>query len=237
MEVAFRKRRLRPCNASDMLSQAVQHWCQLLWPVACPVCGALGSWCPECRPHGEPVVGYREGIGPVVAAAEYRDAMGDAVRAWKLGGRRDLTAPMAAVLSAAVLVLAPRDAAVALVPVPVRPVSRRRRGRDVVGDLVAALHASSPSWQSRHALRWTRRVGEQVGAGPQQRSRNVAGAMRAHDRLSGPAIVVDDVLTTGATVAEAVRALRSGGAEPVAACVLAIAAQQRADARAGGAGG
>lgn len=219
-----------------MLWEAVQQWSQLLWPVDCPVCGAGASWCEGCRPAGEPIADFREGIGPVIAAAEYRGAMAAAVRAWKLGGRRDLTRPLAAMLAVPVDRLAPPDVAVALVPVPVRPASRRRRGRDVVADLVAVLD-TSPGAAPRHALHWRRRVGEQVGAGQAQRRRNVAGAMTAVRPLSGPAIVVDDVLTTGATVAEAVRALRAAGADPVAACVLAIAAQQRADARAPGVGG
>jgi predicted amidophosphoribosyltransferase len=197
---------------------------RLLWPVSCPVCAAAESWCSSCRPDGAPIRSALPGVGPVTAVSRYEGGLAEAIRAWKLRGRRDLTGPLSELLTAAVAAWQPPDGPVALVPVPVRPASRRRRGRDVVGELAAQVAEALPWLHLRRCLRWHRRVGDQVGAGAAERSRNVAGAMACRGPQPGPVIVLDDVSTTGATLAEAARALRHAGAGPVAAAVLAASA-------------
>jgi predicted amidophosphoribosyltransferase len=196
---------------------------QLLWPVSCPVCGAATSWCGGCRPDGGTIVLVLPQVAPVVAAARYEGGMAAVIRDWKLGGRCDLTAPLGAVLVSATAALAVPGGRLWLAPVPVRPASRRRRGRDVIGDVVAAAARQAPDLHMAACLRWRRTVADQVELGPAARSRNVAGAMAARHPPPGPIVVVDDVLTTGATVVEAVRALRAATAAPVAAAVLAVA--------------
>ena len=102
---------------------------------------------------------------------------------------------------------------------PWAPSSRARCGTSATRALVAT-----------GVLRHTRRVGDQAGLGRDARAANLAGALavrpRARDAVRGAAcLVVDDVLTTGATVAEAARALRSDGAAHVAAATLAVRAR------------
>jgi predicted amidophosphoribosyltransferase len=169
------------------------------------------------------VVSVLPGIGPVIATARYTGGMASVIRDWKLHGRRDLTAPLGSVLTAALAGWLPPDGTVRMVPVPVRAASRRRRGRDVIADLAMAAARELPALHVAHCLRWTRRVGDQVGTGAAARSGNVAGAMAARGPQRGPVLVVDDVLTTGATITEAARALRTAGASPIAAAVLAVA--------------
>ena len=71
-----------------------------------------------------------------------------------------------------------------------------------------------------------RRVADQSGLDAAGRSANLAGALRASSDLSGvPVVVVDDVVTTGATLVEAARALRDAGALVRGAAV--VAATQR----------
>ncbi len=197
---------------------------RLLWPVTCPVCAGAGSWCVSCRPDGAPIRSVLPGVGPVTAVSRYDGGLAEAIRAWKLRGRRDLTGPLSELLTAAVAAWQPPHGSVALVPIPVRPASRRRRGRDVVGELAAQVADALPWLHLRRCLRWRRKVGDQIGAGAAERSRNVAGAMACRGLPPGPAILLDDVVTTGATLAEAARALRHAGAAPVSAAVLAASA-------------
>jgi predicted amidophosphoribosyltransferase len=168
------------------------------------------------------LVVHRRWTGPVRAAMPY-DAAGSAVvRAWKLGGRRDLTATLGGLVADAVAHASPRQGrGVVLVPVPVRPASRRRRGEDLVARL--ALHAARalPGACVVPALRWSRRVGEQVGLDPAQRARNMAASMVAEALPTGEVWVLDDVLTTGATLGEALRALQCRGARDLRPVALA----------------
>jgi predicted amidophosphoribosyltransferase len=69
-----------------------------------------------------------------------------------------------------------------------------------------------------------RRTSDQAGLGARARARNLAGAfqLRSAEHLSGhPIVVVDDIVTTGATIGEAVRALTAAGHRPRAAAVVA----------------
>ncbi len=76
------------------------------------------------------------------------------------------------------------------------------------------------------ALTHHRRTADQAGLTATARAANLTGALQSRIDLSGlRVIVVDDVITTGATLAEAARALRAAGAEVPAAAV--IAATQR----------
>ena len=106
-----------------------------------------------------------------------------------------------------------------LVPVPSSRRAVRSRGQDVVADLArrAARHCV-PAAEAVRALRVTRILADQSGLGVSARRGNVSGAFavrrRAVPSVRGrPCIVVDDVLTTGASAAESIRALRAIGAD------------------------
>lgn len=77
------------------------------------------------------------------------------------------------------------------------------------------------------ALRHRRRVADQAGLTATDRVLNLTGAMQSRLDLRGwRVIVVDDVITTGATLTEAARALREAGAE-VPVCAVIAATQRR----------
>lgn len=77
------------------------------------------------------------------------------------------------------------------------------------------------------ALEHRRRVADQAGLTAADRAANLSGALQARYDLRGlRLIVVDDVITTGATLAEAARALRAAGAEVTAAAVIAATARR-----------
>jgi predicted amidophosphoribosyltransferase len=102
-----------------------------------------------------------------------------------------------------------------VVPVPSRRSAVRSRGADhtaVLAGTAARLlrDAGVPAHRCR-ALGHTRASQDQVGLSRADRIANVSGSLRALALPPGTIVIVDDVTTTGATVAEAVRALAAAG--------------------------
>ena len=144
---------------------------------------------------------------------------------------------------AALMDLVGEPAPVLLVPVPSRPSSARQRGYEPTTAITRAaatrLTAYGVEAACVHLLRTRPGLADQAGLDAVSRAANLSGALRAHPpavrRLAGrtdrgrvrPAhlVVCDDVLTTGATAAEAQRALRAVGLPPLA--VAAVAATRR----------
>jgi predicted amidophosphoribosyltransferase len=153
---------------------------------------------------------------------------------------RPLGELLALAVAAALDDLAPAGSAsdLVLVPVPSRPGSVRQRGHDPTTDLVRAAAArltflGVPS-TCVPLLRTRPGLADQAGLDAAARALNLAGAVRVHApalrRLARAArplhvVVCDDVLTTGATAAEAQRALRAVGLPPLA--MVAVAATRR----------
>jgi ComF family protein len=155
------------------------------------------------------------------AAGAYAGVLRDAVHALKFGGVLALARPLAAlVLEQQATLLGPHVDA--LVPVPLAADRERSRGFNQSELLATHLAAASglptrPRWLSR---RRATRPQTELNAG--ERHRNVADAFRASPRAAGAHVVlVDDVVTTGATVSECARTLRAAGARTIG--VLAVA--------------
>ena len=118
-----------------------------------------------------------------------------------------------------------------LVPAPSSPASIRARGGQPVAALTeAAARRAFGQLEVCPALAIVRRVADQSGLTSQERADNVHGAYAVRARhtpalVNRPVIVVDDVMTTGATLVEATRALSAAGAIVLGAAV--VAATQR----------
>lgn len=151
--------------------------------------------------------------------------------AYKERGRRDLAPVLGDRLAMAIrfaAAAAPSDCRPLLVVgVPASPGALRRRGFDHVAELVrAAPGVPAPS----RVLRWRRRVADQTALDASARAANVAGALVVRQRWRRSAegfgrppgvLLVDDVVTTGATLREAGRACRAAGFPVVGAVAVA----------------
>ncbi|MFI5214824.1 MAG: ComF family protein, partial [Gemmatimonadales bacterium] len=110
-----------------------------------------------------------------------------------------------------------------LVPVPLGARRRRERGHNQA-ELLAEALGKRCAVPVVEALERSRETRTQTSLHPEQRRVNVAGAFRATRALEGSKVVlVDDVLTTGATLASAAQALGAAGAAEVGAVSFARA--------------
>lgn len=158
---------------------------------------------------------------PVFALGRYAGPRRRAIVALKEHGRRDLVAPLAAALAdgahrlAGWGILTPDPT---VVPAPTRRLAARRRGGDPVTRIAAAARLRVVP-----ALRTAALVRDSTGLSSAARERNIAGRVRLTRRPAGEVLLVDDVLTTGATAREAVHTLAAAGVGVAAVLVIAHA--------------
>lgn len=190
----------------------------LLLPVWCAGCDEPDvALCARCADALRPRVRTRAllpGV-PVCSALDFAGAPARVLRAFKEEGRTGLARPLGAALASAVASIAAGPDA-AIVPVPSSRRAFRRRGYEI-GALLARRGGLDPL----RALTSRGAVADQRGLGRTARAENVAGTLRARDVEGMAVVVVDDVLTTGATLREAVRALSEAGARVVGAATVA----------------
>ncbi|MGZ6791409.1 MAG: ComF family protein [Mycobacteriales bacterium] len=211
----------------------------LVLPRSCAGCGRPGTGlCPACagRLAAAPLGLVRPrpcppGLPPVAALAPYAGPVRALLLAHKEHGRLALTGPLGGGLAAATLVLpaAAGDRPLVLCPVPSAPSAVRARGHDHAWRLAraaaTALRGAGVPARAERLLRPARAVADQSGLSSAGRAANLHGALRATGRPGGAVVVVDDVVTTGATLVEAARALRLRG--HVVAGAAVVAATQR----------
>lgn len=198
----------------------------LIWPPACPLClrGRLDRLCDTCRPRVAVLLEEERrvavpGCDVVLASIPYEPPARDLlVRAKYAGDPHPLTA--LAVLFGELL---PVEEFVAdiVVPVPLSRSRRRRRGYDQVAPLACAVATRMARPLDKKALRRRRGGDAQVGLTRAARRRNLVGRFACvRDLRERRVLLVDDVVTTGATLEAAAKALRDAGAASVAGACL-----------------
>lgn len=226
-----------------MLRRAVTSIGEVLAPVSCAACGLPGAplcarclaamtapaWprcvrcgcpqgiavdrCPECRPS----------LAAARQAVIYEEVAAAAMRGLKDRGRRDLAAPLARLVAAR---CPPPPAGTPLVPVPLGPRRLRTRGYNQSALLAAELAVLWDVPVADGLLARVREEPPQRGAGRTARARQASGAFAAtRAPLAEEVWLVDDVVTTGATLGACAAALRRAGVRRV--CAVAVARAMR----------
>ncbi|MFD9396452.1 ComF family protein [Streptomyces sp. NPDC060000] len=221
--------------------EGVRRWWQelagLVLPAECGGCGSARTvLCPQCRttlggaqPFRVRPVPEPPGLPAVHAAARYADEVRAVLLAHKERGALALARPLGAALAGAVRAgvgegvgEGPRaPGGVLLVPVPSARAAVRARGHDPARRIALAaageLRRAGVPARVAAVLRQRRAVADQSGLGSRQRLDNLVGALTvvpggARVLCGGPVVLVDDVITTGASLAEAARAVRAATA-------------------------
>lgn len=223
----------------------------LVLPAGCAGCGrAGGALCGRC---GAALCGARArrvrpgppppGLPPVHAAVAYEDEARAVLLAHKERGELRLAAALGEALAGAVEAACPRRPGdsrgrsgdgrpLLLVPVPSARRAVAARGHDPARRIALAaaglLRRGGRPARVLPVLRQRRAVADQAGLDARRRLANLTGALGAAPgcgRLlaEGRVVLVDDLMTTGASLAEAARAVRAAGAPVAGAAVVAAA--------------
>ncbi|MFE0255639.1 ComF family protein [Streptomyces sp. NPDC059010] len=219
-------------DLTDLVLPAECGGCGRARTVLCPECRAVlsGTAPSRVRPVPEP-----PGLPVVHAAARYADEVRALLLAHKERGALALAAPLGTALAGAVRAglreasgfrvrgdgagaFGSAGAPVLLVPVPSAREAVRARGHDPARRIAFAaagqLRRAGVPARALAVLRQRRAVADQSGLNSRQRLDNLAGALTVAPgggRLlaGGPVVLVDDLMTTGASLAEAARAVRA----------------------------
>lgn len=203
----------------------------LLFPATCAGCGRAGVVvCNACSdvlratPRVRLPTPCPAALPPPYAVADYTGTTRALLLAYKERDAVSLTGALATALAAAITAASPRAMRepTLIVPVPSTRAALRRRGYDPVLRLARAARRG----QVVPALAHKREINDSAGLSAQSRRLNLDHALvvppARRGRVQGRTVVlVDDVVTTGTTLAEAARALRAAGASVSAAAVVA----------------
>jgi ComF family protein len=206
----------------DPLCGACWEGFERIAPPWCRCCGAplgIEGLCGACR-------GRRPRFAYARAAVLYGDLVREAIHAFKFGGRRGLANPLGDLLAGLGLSALPGAAPDALVPVPLHPRRARERGYDQALLLARRLERAWGVPVVADALQRAVPTQPQTDLAAAARRRNVrdAFAVRRPELIGDRHIVlVDDVLTTGATAGECARSLYRAGAAAVGVLTVARA--------------
>lgn len=199
-----------------------------LFPVPCAGCATEGrALCAACSPRLAPQLrtAHLPGVGPVTAGLAYDGVARATLLALKEEGRTALAAPLAVPFAGAVSTALARHPDVVVVAVPSSRSATRRRGFEPVRLLAsrAGIRLSPLFLPARPHV-------AQKALGVADRARNLDGVFELARPVRGiRVLLVDDVVTSGATLSAAANVLRAGGAEVVGAA--ALAATPRRDGR------
>ena len=209
---------------------------ELIFPSRCIGCSQLGiSICSICRKSWHPHI-YHRGIKvsdktyPVISAIEYSPIASRVLLRAKEANQEAADQLLVKAITHSLRYFLKNYGGGDLVAIPSRRSATRKRGRDFMQEITESV-ANIETLKSIKILQHQRAVRDQSKLNSQQRNRNIAGAFSTTCNLAkaassgntGPLIIVDDLVTTGATLAEAIRALQTAGFNVLGAVTGAVA--------------
>ena len=216
------------------LRELLRGLLDLLLAPGCPACrGPEGAGpaglCARCLgslPWAPATLRAPRGLDALVAAVEFQPPVEGWIRRFKyprpgLGGLDPAADALVRALALAAAARAPGPPPDLVVPVPNHPSRLRARGFNPASELAAAIAARGQLRLGVRALERVRDTPTQTGQGRAARRRNVRGAFRARGPAPARIWLVDDVVTTGSTLAEAARARRRAGARTIVGICVA----------------
>ncbi|WBB82394.1 ComF family protein [Micromonospora sp. WMMD882] len=205
--------------------------CRAQVPLRQGVCVDCAATLAALSPAPSRPVPAPAGLPPCVALGGYGGVLREVLLAYKERGRHGLARPLGALLAEVVAVAVGEVRPVVLVPVPDTAAAARARYGDHLGRLArhTAVRLRAAGWPVvvRRPLRASPRP-DSVALDRAGRAAVASSAFRLRATRRGTVgdpgaalVVLDDILTTGATLAAVSRALTAGGSPPTVAAVLA----------------
>lgn len=223
-----------------MRKSPLKNLADLIFPSRCIGCSQLGiSICSNCRSSWHPHTYFREviveGISyPVISSVQYSPVASRVLLSAKESNIAAADKLLIDAISHSLSHFIKRFGGRTLVAIPSRRSATRKRGRNFLCEItseVAKISENRISFSDTQLLVHSRSVKDQSALNSKQRVSNVSGALVVPSKFKsrigggniGPLIIVDDLITTGATLAEAIRALRAAGFEVKGAVTGAVA--------------
>lgn len=213
------------------MRKSLYPFLDLIYPNRCPGCHKPAvSICESCKIFWEkPPISIKlnknsVSVLSVFSVAQYRNEVRAVLLAYKEDGEREAGKVLTeALLQARRGII--NHSVCTFVPIPSNPKSVRRRGRDFMLDLCNQVAIQSGD-KVLSIMKVKRDVQDQSKLNERERSQNLVGAFDCTPKnlkllVKFPIILVDDLLTTGATLREAQRALRQRGVIPIGAITAA----------------
>ena len=212
-------------RAFQGMKQLADWLIDLIFPHKCPGCGRVDSrWCGRCLDdlQGIPAIyTLHSDLDDVGATGLYQDKLKKAIHAFKYNGATELAAPLAERLAKALE--QQKRGFELIIPVPLFEKRREERGYNQAELLAWHVAQCMEITWAPGCLRRIRDTSQQVGLDPQQRKENVRDAFEAtSDVHNRTVLLIDDVVTTGATSEACAAALKKAGAATVYTMAVAM---------------
>lgn len=212
----------------------------LLYPPKCVLCQRLlqkqeTDLCTDCRADTDSYISGKDRISFVASSTVlwyYEGSIRESLLRFKFSGRRNYAEAYARLL--AVKLLDKRDSIDLITWVPISKARLRRRGYDQCALLAKALsrELDIPQVRTLQKIR-NNQVQSRLGDAAQRKA-NVLGVYRSVNREAfrgKRVLLIDDIITTGATLSEAARVLTTDGAAVVLGAAVAAASHTNSSSR------
>jgi predicted amidophosphoribosyltransferase len=223
-----------------MKKSPAKNLADLIFPSRCIGCSQLGiSICSNCRSSWHPHTYFREvsvegSSYPVVSSVQYSPVASRVLLSAKESNIDAADKLLIAAITHSLNHFVKRFGGTTLVAIPSRRSATRKRGRNFLSEItseVSRISENKITFIDSQLLIHSRGVKDQSALNSRQRLSNISGALKVPSKFTprisggniGPLIVVDDLITTGATLAEAIRALLTAGFEVKGAVTGAVA--------------